>query len=289
MAERQRKVKIGIKQKLIEEAGNKCANPGCVNWRTHLHHIKHWAVYKAHDSDHMIALCPTCHDETHHGRLSISDETLYTWKNISRPEASQIALITVEPSRELGLLTGSITLSTTVKEAFVFRLSNSSYLSLRIVDNDILQINAKFTDIDGQEIVRVVENYVRTKKDKRINFDFRPGRAFITVPVDYRFAPLWLIRQMQFQQPSYARDGRITVIDIETVKPGLLKVKGCWPSKNNGIVVTDNTLSFCDKRWIGPRSLVSQDKGAKLIFDFSGELSQETFAMFNIEHLANRA
>ena len=57
MATRQKIPKTQKKQ-LIEEAGGKCANPGCSHWRTHIHHIKHWQVYKAHDTNHMIAVCP---------------------------------------------------------------------------------------------------------------------------------------------------------------------------------------------------------------------------------------
>jgi hypothetical protein len=78
VATRQRKVPKSLKAQLIKQAGDKCANPGCSNWRVHLHHIQHWAVYKTHDGKHMIAICPSCHDAVH--TSGIDDEMLYRWK-----------------------------------------------------------------------------------------------------------------------------------------------------------------------------------------------------------------
>ncbi len=46
MAKKRQKIKPVIQRQIIEEAGNKCANPGCTNWRVHLHHIEHWAIYR---------------------------------------------------------------------------------------------------------------------------------------------------------------------------------------------------------------------------------------------------
>ena len=55
VAKQQRNVPKPLKAQLIKDAGDKCANPGCSNWRVYLHHIKHWAVYKTHDGEHMIS------------------------------------------------------------------------------------------------------------------------------------------------------------------------------------------------------------------------------------------
>ena len=54
-----------VKKRLIQEAGNKCANPGCPVRRTHTHHIRKWAVYQTNDEQEMIAVCPSCHDAIH--------------------------------------------------------------------------------------------------------------------------------------------------------------------------------------------------------------------------------
>ena len=125
MAESQRKIKPALKRLLIERAGGKCANPGCSNWRVHIHHIKHWAVYKTHSATDMIAVCPSCHDAAHHGRLKISDELLYEWKAIVRAGTPDTAHLYVEPSAQLKILTGSIAIATANDQAVVFELSNA--------------------------------------------------------------------------------------------------------------------------------------------------------------------
>ncbi len=73
-----------LKQRLIAEAGGKCANPGCASFRTQIHHMKKWAVYATHNEEHMIAICLTCHDAVHHGPLVVDDETIRRWKRVRR-------------------------------------------------------------------------------------------------------------------------------------------------------------------------------------------------------------
>ena len=136
MAEHRRRIPKPIKGQLVLEAGDKCANPGCPNWRSHIHHIRHWAVYKAHDSDHMIAICPSCHDSVHYAG-GISDDTLYAWKKIIRPEGEFRSHIYVEPAKDIRVLTGSMCVETENSSGAVFKLSNANTFSLRILDGDI--------------------------------------------------------------------------------------------------------------------------------------------------------
>ena len=90
MAKRREKVPIRIKKTLIKESGNKCANPGCHNLRVHFHHIDGWAIYETNDEKTMIAVCPMCHDNIHHGKLPIDDDTLYSWKKIAQKPTDSI-------------------------------------------------------------------------------------------------------------------------------------------------------------------------------------------------------
>ncbi|MCZ2108872.1 MAG: HNH endonuclease [Dehalococcoidia bacterium] len=90
-----------LKKRLRATAGGKCANPGCSALRTHLHHIREWAAYAAHDESQMIAVCPACHDAVHHGSLTISDDTLFRWKHLRRPASALRTLF--EPGTPLRL------------------------------------------------------------------------------------------------------------------------------------------------------------------------------------------
>lgn len=111
MAESRPNVPRETKRALIREAGGKCANPGCPNRLIELHHIQRWAVYRTHDAEHMIAVCPTCHENVERGSLLISDETLYEWKKIVRRKAAARGHIYVEPGDQAKLLLGSIAVS----------------------------------------------------------------------------------------------------------------------------------------------------------------------------------
>src|SRR5262245_57104595 len=154
MAKMQHRIPPKQKKQLIDEAGGKCVNPGCSHWRTHIHHIKHWSVYKAHDSNHMIAVCPTCHDEIHR-KSGISDDVLYQWKNIRRDVTETNAHIYVEPSKEIRVLTGSMCVTTSNTEAAVFKLSNSNQFRFRISgDGDIFLANCAIKSSSGTNLVR---------------------------------------------------------------------------------------------------------------------------------------
>ena len=278
MASFQRKIAVRVKRQLIDEGGGKCANPGCPNWRAHIHHIRHWAIYRAHQPADMIAICPSCHDAVHHGQFAISDETLFTWKGIVRPQlTSNNAHIYVEPAATLKLLVGSICLASVHNQASVFELTNSNELRFRVLDgHDILLVTARLENEQGQTLLRVVDNYVRAARNEGITFDSRPGRVRITVPVVDRFAPQWLLDQVRFQVPGFAADGQIVVLDMEVLKPGLIRVQGCWPNGNVGVVITESALSFCTRGLREPISLVGT--GEDTIFQFEGPINAAMFA-----------
>jgi hypothetical protein len=266
MATAQRKIKPALKRILVDKAGGKCANPGCSNWRVHIHHIKHWAVYKAHEADDMIAVCPSCHDAAHHGTLKISDETLYEWKGIVRPATPSAVHVYVEPARELKLLTGSICIATTNDQAAVFELSNANHLKLRVLDGDLLQVSIRLNDAKGRELLRVVENHVRVSRNKTTKFEYRAGRVRVTVPSSDEFAPAWLIDQIRFQDPTFASDNRIVALDIEVKKPGLVRVQGCWPDGDVGVVITERAMSFCTRGLREPVSMVGEGEDSVLMY-----------------------
>lgn len=275
MANAQRKINPPLKRLLIEEAGGKCANPGCSNWRAHIHHIKHWAVYQAHDSAEMIAICPSCHDAAHHGQLKSTDDMLYQWKGLIRPNVPDSAHIYVEAASELKLLTGSLCIATTHDEAVVFGLSNTNHLKLRVLDKDLLQVSVRLQDQRGTELLRVVENHARVVRNKNVAFDYRPGRVRVTLPATADFAPGWLIDQVRFQDPTFAADGRIVALDVEVKKPGVVRVQGCWPDGDVGVVITDKALSFCSRGLREPVSMVGA--GEDTVFMYSGPITSAVF------------
>lgn len=225
----------------------------------------------------MIAICPSCHDSAHHGSLKISDDVLYLWKGIERPALPETAHLYIEPAKEVKLLTGTIAISTTNPEAVVFELSNSNRLKLRVLDGDLLQVSARLQNRSGKEVLRVVENHVRVVRDKKIDFEFRAGRARITVPASDEYIPKWAIDQMRVDYPNFGSNGRLVALDLEVLKPGLLRVEGVWPSESSVVVISLEALSFCRPGALRPLSLVGEGEGSVLMF--AGPVTSALFGL----------
>jgi len=234
-------VKKDMKERLIKEAGMKCANPGCTNYRVHIHHIREWAIYKTHDEKHMIAICPACHDEVHYGVLKIDDATVYRWKNIKRTKNNRDQLI-IEPDLDSKLLLGTINV-TGPSGVTVFELSNSNKLGFKLVDGDIFLMNLSIRDLNNEETIKVVENHVKYKLDEKIEYTRRNGRIKITTSNFLDFIPLWALPKMLSIGYSLEK-GILTLLDVEVMEPGLVKVKGLWSDNNQVVLITDEAFSF---------------------------------------------
>lgn len=277
MSKHQRKIKPDIKRSLLAEAGGKCANPGCTNWRAHIHHIKHWAVYGTHDADHMIAVCPSCHDEIHYGKLGIDDATLYAWKGIKRDATEQTAQLFVEPSNKVRIRTGDLEIATSIGEMTVFELSNRSRLSFRILDGDLLQISCRLYDKHGKDILRIVDNVVRVRKDTNINFRFRSGRATISVPNTAQYIPRWLVASMRHRIPDFCSGLTVDVLDIQVLAPGIAQLRGIWADDKNAIVIISDAIAFCQSNAYPPLMFVAYGEGPPPIIEYDGPVTGRLF------------
>ena len=270
MVQHLRKIKLEVKRTLRAEAGNKCANPGCANRRVHFHHIKHWAVYRAHATADMIAVCPTCHDACHHGIIKIDDATLHAWKGITRTSSERTAILSVEPAERVRLLVGRTYLATVdQQELSIFRLDSGDQLSFRILDHDLLRLQARLCGRDGTELFRVVDNTVRVE-NRLVTFDTRPGRARIAVPISEEFIPQWVVAQVRQSHPQYGASGVLEAIDLEVIRPGEIRVMGFWRSGEKYLVALEDCIVFCDQR--RPRAAVIFGGGGGIYF--SGSVSQ---------------
>jgi len=272
---RRKKISPKIKNELIEEAGGKCANPGCSDYNLHLHHIKHWSVYQCDDPDHMIALCPSCHDDVHRGQLKIPDETLYLWKQKKVNNKQKCSYLHIEPSTDLKLLTGSVSIKPTQNKQLIFELANGSNLALRVLNNKRLQINATIYDQEKCEILKVTENHVDVEKEG-VELKQRKGRIQITVETKRNYIPEWVIFQMRkFQRKDFGKSDRIKILDIEVIKPGFIKIEGIWANNEKAVIITNKELIFCPVPPWAPTNFVGA--GEKTVFTYDGPISTGMF------------
>ena len=278
MARKRQKIKPAIRRQIIEEAGNKCANPGCTSWRVHLHHIEHWTIYESNDQKILIAVCPTCHDAIHHGSLKITDETLNDWKNIKRAKIPETFHLFIEPDKEIKLLTGTIAISTRNQKIIVFQLSQNNLLKFRVLDDNIMILNLKIADTKGKKVLWVVDNYVRSKPFPDIEFLQVPGHIQVNVPANEQFIPLDILRKMRIQEKDYGEDGSIPALDLEVLRPGLVRVQGLWVENDKAVIITKERLSFIRPELRQPLSMTGE--GEKSILMYVGPITR---AMFGFE------
>ena len=279
MARQQRNIKPALKQQLFEEAGSKCANPGCANWRSHIHHMKHWAAYRCHNAPDMIAICPSCHDEVHHGTLKITDEALYRWKGIDRGAPPDTAHIYADPAPELKLLAGTVAISTTSDQAIVFKHSNSNRLALRVLHGAILQVTSHLQTMKGKTVFRVVENYVRVQRDPKVEFHYRAGRPRVAVPASEDYVPHCIIQTMRVRHPNFAADGRLAAFDAKVRKPGLVKIEGFWVAEEGVVVITQHSLTICRR---GQTPLCFSGEGENSVLTYVGPIDIALFGFSGI-------
>jgi hypothetical protein len=230
-----------IKRELKKEAGGKCANPGCSYRRTHIHHIREWAVYETHDSEHMIAVCPACHDAIHHGELHLSDETIYEWKTLKRSASDIRAHLYIEPSTETKIIAGTLGFAG-LENFLIFQLCGKHFLKFDIVDQDILMVSLTLFSADGTEIIRIVDNHVRQKLNDNITFKHVPGKIEVTAPNSPDFIPPKILATMQKSDSTYGQEQDITLLSLCVVRPGVVRIKGLWADSNSAVIITEKEL-----------------------------------------------
>jgi len=252
-----------IKRTLIEQAGRKCANPGCPVTLLELHHIKEWHIYQTHDAEHMIALCATCHDSIDRGDLQIPDETLYRWKRIDRPASVKTGHIYVEPGPAPKLLLGSIAVQGD-SDVLVFDMSERQRLSFAVRDNEIMLLNLKISDTQGDLLLDVVDGYVR-KGSAPIRLRTRQGAVEVPGGLDSPFVPDW-IRERLLRGDGRYEGVPLPLLSIEVIDRGLVRVQGIWMDADKAVVITPDRLAFVFRSRPDPLEVIGEGDNAILIW-----------------------
>jgi hypothetical protein len=228
----------------------------------------------------MIAVCPTCHDEIHNGG-GISDELLYEWKKIPRngDMASEIVgHIYVEPSTEIRVLTGSMCVATDNAEAVVFQLSNANKFSFKIRgDADIFFASCTIKDLSGAYLVRAFDNYFKIIKDKIVTVAQRPGKICVRLLDAKKYLPAWTFNTMWRAIPDFVQNNEITVLDIEVVRPGIVRLKGAFVADDAVFAITEDKIYVLRPEVNGPVAFVGGGEGT--IIKIPGPITRAAFSL----------
>ncbi|CRM71331.1 hypothetical protein [Pseudomonas sp. 31 R 17] len=274
MAVKARSIPRKTRDSLIYEAGGKCANPGCDNTRLQIHHINHWAVYKTHDAEHMIAVCPACHDACHFGKLKITDEILHQWKKTVKKYEHEEAHVFVSSASTTLVSAGTMAFRQTKdSRTILFDLPSKNKLEFSIKD-EYLKVSATLYDSEDRLVFKVTDNAIKVKKTDDVIVDHRPGKFRVTVPVNKFYLPATAFMLMKNYEKDYGVDGRLIAIDLEVIGAGHVRVQGFWPDGNAAIVITERSINFCrcgdlDYSSFLPISLVGGGDSTVILFESS--------------------
>ncbi|MFZ2339220.1 MAG: HNH endonuclease signature motif containing protein [Bacteroidales bacterium] len=246
-----------LKKKLIQEAGNKCANPGCSSLFTNIHHITRWAVYQVHDESEMIAVCPNCHYAIHHGQIKVTDEVIHEWKKIYRVSKNLKSHLYIEPDSQTDILLGLCSFSNP-EGMFLFNLSQYIYLNFRIINKETIVLNLSMASLDGTEVIKVTDNYISVLNTSLVEYQEVPGHIIVIAHNIFNFVPEWMVALMQKVEPVYGSISKFPILEIQVIKPGLVKVLGAWINNKNGIIITPNSISFLKPGLTSPIGFMCQ-------------------------------
>lgn len=231
--------------------------------RIHVHHVA-YKVYATNDARELIALCPSCHDAVHNGELGLDDATLYRWKQLQRPAGRQ-AHIYVEPGESSKLLLGTVAL-TGSSGAIAFELSETNQLSFNLEGSSrIVLLDLNVSSAVGVQLVRVEKGYVHVLSDD-VDFRCRPGRVSLTAPLGDDYFPRWALDRLRVQEPSYGNDGRCTILDLEVLEPGLVRVQGVWVQNERVVAITMQRLAFIWPALVQPLSMCGEGAASTLMY-----------------------
>ena len=275
MARHRTNIPPKLKQRLVDDAGGKCANPGCASFRTHIHHINEWAVYATHDEKHMVAICPTCHDAVHNGPLLVDDETVRRWKRATRAKPPRDHVY-VEPGELSKLLLGTIAI-TGQSGVSAFELGPSTRLSFKLVDADVMLLDLAISTTTGAEVLRVVDGHVRHQAEEPVVYERIPGHVRVSAPTSDEFMPAWALQQLRVHEPDFASDGTLPLLDLEVLEPGLVRVQGIWNARKHVVAITTSELAFLDSS--RPRPLSLTCAGADSVLFYTGPITTSLFGI----------
>jgi hypothetical protein len=265
-----------MRERLVAEAGGKCANPGCAVRLLEIHHIREWAVYQTHDQKYMIALCASCHDAVTRGDLRLDDKTLYRWKGLVRGPGQSSGHLYVEPGGRPRVLIGSITAQGD-SELVIFDLKSQQDLSFHVREQIIMHLNATVLDVRGNLLLKVVDNHVFDHSGGLLKIVQRPGKIRVTAPVDTKLLPLWALKQVRVREPFFPGGGLLTLLDLEVLEPNLVRVQGLWMHHRDGILITDRYIGLLEMGSERPTILIGA--GVDTILNYTGPITKALFSL----------
>ncbi len=137
--------------------------------------------------------------------------------------------------------------------------------------------NCVVKDLSHKVLVTILENHVIIKNDKSLAVKRRPGKISITIPDANKYLPLWVSKVMWRALPDFVNGNKSTILDIEVMRPGVVRLQGVFVAKDSAFVITNSKIYVLRPEIGGPVALVGQ--GESTIIKVSGPITTAVFQL----------
>lgn len=225
-----------------------------------LHHIREWAVYQTHDLQHMIALCPTCHEQVHRGQLRISDSELYAWKQqLRRSDGHSHTALYVAPSTDRKLYFGFVGVVVTDRKS-ILQIASGNSVTVEFRDDDLLLVDVTLTSRGGTRLVRLTNGTFSTERVSDVRFLTRTGLVELTAPDTSPIVPRWVLNRLR-TVPGHSFGNRVVLFRATVIAPGRVLLEGLWAMHDRAIVATADAIFWVSRTHSEPIMFFSSGHG----------------------------
>jgi hypothetical protein len=138
-----------------------------------------------------------------------------------------------------------------------------------------MQLNVSVSTTAGDELIRVVNGHVRHEATEPVRYERVQGHVRLSAPATGEYMPLWALDQMRIHEPAFGADGRLRLLEIEVLEPGLVRVQGVWTAQQHAVAITDTSLAFLGHGRERPLSFMGE--GADSVLHFDGPITTALF------------
>lgn len=111
-----------------------------------------------------------------------------------------------------------------------------------------------------KEVLRVKNNHLRLDINPLVEYKEVTGHIQVTIPVTHDYIPTWVVERMVNYDPSFVIDGKVVVLSLEVIEPGLVKIQGVWSESDRAFVFTKDSICMLQPSW-GPVALITRGGG----------------------------
>lgn len=171
---------------------------------------------------------------------------------------------TMQDARILKVQLGSI-YATTEQRSLSCRFTEYNKVLFRIENDSIFLGDVEIKTLNGRRVLRIFNNQ-RRPTSEQVQYQYQPRHVHVSAPLDPIFLPAWALESVRHHLPSYATDGRVTLLDMQLVGPNIVKMQGVWMSRDRGVVVLNDKLIWMPSTGEHSSIIGSPGETAMLIF-----------------------